>query len=165
MGYTAFVTPFEISFLDDDTAGDGLFICNRLIDFIFICDIVLVFFLPFRAPVDKGGVWVYSSKKIAKNYLKGWFLVDLISTFPFDLILRGTGNTDSGNGGAVVRVSSVLRASRTQSCPGHVVCGTACRRTTRRTTRWAHRAPFPARRSCGCFALPRSSASSAPRAS
>ena len=28
-------------------------------------------------------------KKIAANYLRGWFIVDLLATFPADYIVRG----------------------------------------------------------------------------
>ena len=146
MAYTAFVTPFEVSFLDDDTAGDGLFVCNRIIDTIFISDIILVFFLPFRAPVSKGGVWVYSSKKIAKNYLKGWFLLDFISSFPFDLIVRGT---DGGSANGPVRVRPRLPCMPNVTCDtsgsggGRVRRGPACPACVRLVQRAARRASPP----------------------
>lgn len=31
---------------------------------------------------------------IAKNYLKGWFIIDAVSAMPYDLILFGSGNID-----------------------------------------------------------------------
>ena len=56
--FTALITPFEVSFLDDD-AGLALFACNRFVDTMFIIDMVITFFLPYRAPAAEGGMWVY----------------------------------------------------------------------------------------------------------
>lgn len=34
---------------------------------------------------------------IAKNYLKGWFIIDAFSAMPYDLLLFGSGNIDVNN--------------------------------------------------------------------
>lgn len=33
---------------------------------------------------------VFEFKKIAQRYVRGWFLVDFIAVFPFDVILQGS---------------------------------------------------------------------------
>lgn len=55
------------------------------IDLIFAIDLVLTF---FTSITDEHKVYEITNKKIiAKQYLKGWFWVDLISIIPVDLIL------------------------------------------------------------------------------
>jgi hypothetical protein len=44
--------------------------------------------------VSKEGEAVYDPMIIAKNYLKGWFVIDAFSGMPYDLILFGSGNID-----------------------------------------------------------------------
>jgi hypothetical protein len=59
MLWTAFVTPFEVGFLaaaEDVTSP--LFIVNRLIDTVFIVDMALAFFVPYRASQSHGGMLV-----------------------------------------------------------------------------------------------------------
>ena len=41
------------------------------------------------AAQDPSGDLVTDHKKIAANYLRGWFIVDLLATFPADYIVRG----------------------------------------------------------------------------
>lgn len=99
--FTALVTPFEVGLMDmellDFTDGPGvaLFTINQLINAFFFCDILLNFCLAYQEPIYKGGRWVTSRKKIAAHYLQSWFVIDLISTMPFDLtislgLLRGS---------------------------------------------------------------------------
>jgi len=66
----------------DETLGDKLFdIFIILLNFIYI---VLNF---FQSYMDiKTGEEITSLKLIAIKYLKGWFFIDFISSFPFELI-------------------------------------------------------------------------------
>jgi len=36
--------------------------------------------------VSKSGQVVYDSRQIALNYIRGWFLLDLLAAIPFDLL-------------------------------------------------------------------------------
>ena len=48
--YTAFVTPFEVAFFEPALfSGNFNFFFNRLTDLIFVADIMVNFFLPYRA--------------------------------------------------------------------------------------------------------------------
>ena len=86
LAFTAFVTPFEVSFFAAKIySGPVNFTLNRLVDAIFFFDIVVCFFLPYRAPVKEGGMMVYDNRKVAIAYLKGWFFLDLITCIPFDV--------------------------------------------------------------------------------
>ena len=50
---------------------------------IYIADIILNFRTTF---VNKKGEVVSGSRKIAKQYLRGWFILDFIAALPFDLL-------------------------------------------------------------------------------
>ena len=119
--WTAFVTPFEVGFLDPNLGPTSFnFIVNRIVDCMFFTDMVLAFFIPYRADQLNGGMWVFDNRKIASRYLKGWFPLDVLTTFPIDLILRATstsadGGTSLPNTVRVLRIAKlarILRASR-----------------------------------------------------
>ena len=80
--FTALVTPFEVAFLT--SAFNFLFVINRLVDFGFMCDMVLNFFLGFYDEAEARMIW--NQKLIASRYLKGWFSIDLVSILPFDTV-------------------------------------------------------------------------------
>jgi len=82
---TAIVTPFEVSFVEDAQCVDGLFLFNRIIDLLFLIDIVILFHLQYLD--DTTGLWVTSRRKIAWQYLKTWFFFDLISIVPIYVLL------------------------------------------------------------------------------
>lgn len=83
--FTALVTPYEISFMDGLSGVNVqmLFWVNQLINIIFLVDMWLVFVTPFEGD---DGVWVTSKPELAVRYLKGMFIIDLLSIMPFDLI-------------------------------------------------------------------------------
>ena len=49
-------------------------------------DLVMNFFVAYENPVS--GEIITDHKKIALRYLKGWFVVDLLATFPSDYIVK-----------------------------------------------------------------------------
>ena len=77
------MTPFRIAFYEVDSIT--WVIIDSLVDFTFAIDIVFNF---FTAYFDEEEEIVLSRKLIAKNYVKGWFFIDLISIFPVNLILQ-----------------------------------------------------------------------------
>ena len=82
---TAIVTPFEVAFVEDAQCVDGLFLFNRIIDLLFLIDIVIIFHLQYLD--DTTGLWVTSRRKIAWQYVKTWFFFDLISIVPIYVFL------------------------------------------------------------------------------
>ena len=77
--------PYRMSF-DIEPEG-GWWILERLIDAYFITDI----FINFRTTYydDLTGHEVFSRSKIARHYLCGWFVLDLVSSVPFEVIIAG----------------------------------------------------------------------------
>lgn len=80
---TAIVVPFRISFDIQDT--DLLYMSDRVSDVCFLFDIVLSFLTTY---VDETGVEIIDRHEIRRHYLKTNFLVDVVSTIPFDFFVE-----------------------------------------------------------------------------
>jgi voltage-gated potassium channel Kch len=80
--YTAVVTPVEVAFIP--TKINILFWVNRGVDGCFLIDIFFNFFVAIPDPVD--GQLVYHHPTIIRSYLRGWFVIDVVSILPFDLV-------------------------------------------------------------------------------
>lgn len=80
---TAVVVPFRISFDIQDT--DFLYVSDRASDVCFLLDIVLSFLTTY---VDETGVEIIDRHEIRRHYLKTSFLVDVVSTIPFDFFVE-----------------------------------------------------------------------------
>ena len=85
--FTAIVTPWEVAFAEPPkSAIESMFLFNRFIDCIFLIDMFLQFFLIYQISTAEGTRWESNPKAIAKHYLFSWFLLDLISILPFDVL-------------------------------------------------------------------------------
>jgi len=99
--FTATVTPYEVGFLQpvdpSERATDGLFLCNRVVDVVFVVDMLLQFVVAYQVKDARTGVrWVLDGHLIACHYLfSRWFLLDAfsISTSAFDIFDAG-GSSD-----------------------------------------------------------------------
>lgn len=69
--------PFRLCF-DVDASG-GLLILENIMDASFMLDIVITFNTGFY----KKGYLVMKRKDIILNYLKTWFILDLLASFPY----------------------------------------------------------------------------------
>ncbi|CAL8070803.1 unnamed protein product [Calicophoron daubneyi] len=81
--YIAIMVPYNAAF-SLDTDGKDLLVCDIIVEILYIVDILLSFITTY---VSKSGQVVYETRAIALNYLKGWFLLDLVAAIPFDIIL------------------------------------------------------------------------------
>lgn len=82
--YVALVVPFRLSLdLEDNT---GLMVFNIIMDLCFLVDIILTFFTTYYD--DKEGRRIKTHKEIAYKYLTAYFLIDVISIFPFEPIIN-----------------------------------------------------------------------------
>ena len=98
--FTSFVIPYRLAFVDEETTQ--WIVIYYCIDLFFLVDLVICFFTSYRDEYRQ--VDVVSHKKICRNYLTGWFLIDLMSVFPFDAILTNSGGNSNAN--------SLLRVAR-----------------------------------------------------
>mmetsp|Transcript_6134 Transcript_6134/g.18516 ORF Transcript_6134/g.18516 Transcript_6134/m.18516 type:complete len:721 (+) Transcript_6134:93-2255(+) len=86
--YTAVVTPAEVGFMG--SGSDWLFIANQAVNAIFIVDMVLQFFTAYQLPNQD---WVRDHRKIVIHYISTTFAVDLIASFPYDLLVEILGKS------------------------------------------------------------------------
>ena len=82
--FTGLFTPWEVAFLPAFCFPEPLFLLNRFVDGIFVCDMVLQFFLIREVETTHGTERITNRWMIAKFYFKGWFTIDTISILPFD---------------------------------------------------------------------------------
>ena len=83
--YNAVAVPFRLGF--EVSGGLGIFVFDSVTDFLFLVDIVL----NFRTVVEVAGMVLTKPKDIGKYYLRTWFGLDLVSSFPVDVILLFAG--------------------------------------------------------------------------
>jgi len=84
--YTTIITPFRISFYEDDTIE--WIIVDTCVDVIFAIDI---FFNFISAYFDSDLQIILNRKTIAWNYLKSWFIVDFIAILPVQFMVDTQG--------------------------------------------------------------------------
>ncbi|KAL0040935.1 hypothetical protein WJX79_010523 [Trebouxia sp. C0005] len=98
VAYTVVVLPVRCAFSWDyyhaldaghnifhQLAVDWTLATDLLIDLFFMADIALNFNTGFISDQSL----VMGKKLVAQNYLRGWFTLDLVSSFPIDLVLFG----------------------------------------------------------------------------
>jgi len=85
--YVGIVTPYEVIFIGPLDIDSWLFLYNRIVDAIFIKDILLQFFVKFELfdHGRRGRVLVKDPWLIRRRYLTTWFPIDLIGVMQFDL--------------------------------------------------------------------------------
>ena len=82
--WQAIHVPFKLSF-EVDTAEEGILnnIPETIADICFTIDIVLA----FNTGYYKNGVLILNRRLIIADYLKSWFILDIISTFPYSMVV------------------------------------------------------------------------------
>ncbi|XP_067097897.1 potassium voltage-gated channel subfamily H member 5-like [Osmerus mordax] len=89
--YTAIMVPYNVSFKTKQNNLAWL-VLDSVVDVIFLVDIVLNFHTTFVGP---GGEVISDPKLIRMNYMKTWFVIDLLSCLPYDII-NAFENVDEG---------------------------------------------------------------------
>eukprot|EP01038_Epipyxis_sp_PR26KG_P004936 gene4936-6904_t len=97
--YVVATTPIEIAFNADliHSRPFGL-----LIDTMFLLDIILAFRTPYINEED--GILITITSQISWKYFKSWFFIDLISSFPFELV-----NNNAGKASKLLKSVRILR--------------------------------------------------------
>nr|XP_020475959.1 potassium voltage-gated channel subfamily H member 1-like [Monopterus albus] len=89
--YTAIMVPYNVSFKTKQSNVTWL-VVDSIVDIIFLVDIVLNFHTTFVGPA---GEVISDPKLIRMNYVKTWFVIDLLSCLPYDVI-NAFENVDEG---------------------------------------------------------------------
>ncbi|KAH7652028.1 Potassium channel voltage-dependent EAG/ELK/ERG protein [Dioscorea alata] len=105
--YSAWASPFELAF--EKVEFGPLLVIDLIIDAFFVIDIVVTFFVAY---LDSSSyLLVDDHKKIATRYLtRPWFVMDVASTVPFQIIYRIV--TGKSNGGSIFGFINLLRLWR-----------------------------------------------------
>lgn len=124
--YSALTVPLRIGFSISVTPTWRAL--DVLVDALFLTDIILAFRTAYAHPAS--GALIMSPRAIAVRYLRSWFLLDVLSTVPFDVIttsmlalahggladlgdaLGGADVSESGGSTAVLRSTKLLRVLR-----------------------------------------------------
>ena len=87
--YTSVVIPLGIAFDFKALDSVGIAVFDSVVDLIFMIDLLINFRTTYIS--SQNGDEIYDPKLIAKRYLSGRFIVDLLSSIPFDKL---SGNND-----------------------------------------------------------------------
>ncbi|XP_028823200.1 potassium voltage-gated channel subfamily H member 6 isoform X2 [Denticeps clupeoides] len=97
--YTAVFTPYSAAFLLDERENPTCgYACNPLsavdvvVDVLFIVDIIINLRTTY---VNHNDEVVTQPRRIAVHYIKGWFIIDLVAAFPFDLLISSSGSDET----------------------------------------------------------------------
>ncbi|XP_072546106.1 potassium voltage-gated channel subfamily H member 1a isoform X3 [Salminus brasiliensis] len=105
--YTAIMVPYNVSFKTKQNNVTWL-VVDSIVDVIFLVDIVLNFHTTFVGPA---GEVISDPKLIRMNYLKTWFVIDLLSCLPYDVINAFENVDENWNHRAVTQGISSLFSS------------------------------------------------------
>lgn len=105
--YVATIVPWRICFSRDVALWSSMFFFELFIDLFFIVDIMLNF---RTAVITSNGDVLVDAKVVAKNYLRSWFFLDLLSCMPFGYVQYFQDpDTSTNSAQASVRLLRVLR--------------------------------------------------------
>ncbi|XP_075585730.1 potassium voltage-gated channel protein eag isoform X3 [Dermatophagoides farinae] len=109
--YTAIMVPYNVAFKNKTSEDVSLLVLDSIVDVIFFIDIVLNFHTTFVGP---GGEVVSDPKIIRVNYLRSWFIIDLLSCLPYDIFNAFDHTEDQGIGSlfSALKVVRLLRLGR-----------------------------------------------------
>ncbi|XP_016377688.1 potassium voltage-gated channel subfamily H member 1-like [Sinocyclocheilus rhinocerous] len=105
--YTAIMVPYNVSFKTKQNNITWL-VVDSIVDVIFLVDIVLNFHTTFVGPA---GEVISDPKLIRMNYMKTWFVIDLLSCLPYDVINAFENVDENWNHRAVTQGISSLFSS------------------------------------------------------
>ncbi|CAK8674873.1 unnamed protein product [Clavelina lepadiformis] len=120
--YTAIIVPYNVAFQakgitpeETEETNKAWLFSDSAVDLIFLVDIVINFQTTFVGP---GGEVISDPKVIRMNYIKSWFVVDLLSCLPYDLVTflfsHSEGIADDGISSlfSSLKVTRLLRLGR-----------------------------------------------------
>jgi len=109
--YTSIEIPYTLSFNITLTLNSVFGVIALLIDICLCIDIILNFRTAYFHKIDHLKL-IIDPTSIAKHYLKGWFIIDLITSFPFHFIVPQTNTTSNDSFDEVTTYIKVLRIFR-----------------------------------------------------
>ena len=89
--YVSLVTPYQAVFIQEKLSWDvvfssPMFWVNIGVDLLFLIDMIFNFYVKVTIETHSGRVSLHTRKDIARNYLRGWFIIDFLSILPIDIV-------------------------------------------------------------------------------
>ena len=106
---TCFVTPFNLAFTEEVDQVIWYVVVNYSIDFLFLIDIFINFNTAYQNELYET---IDDRQKIAANYIKGWFLIDLLAIIPFELLIQMTQGDQDSSGEEFNKMVRMTRISK-----------------------------------------------------
>ncbi|KAF4737631.1 Potassium voltage-gated channel sub H member 5, partial [Perkinsus olseni] len=108
--YQAVTVPLLLAFPYMHLSG-GYKLFEDIVTVFFLLDVLVNFCTGYQRP---NGVIEMGAKEVALHYLKGWFLLDLLASFPYSWIITAAAGTDSAasRGPNLLRIIRVGRIAR-----------------------------------------------------
>eukprot|EP01044_Picomonas_judraskeda_P003048 COSAG03_NODE_240_length_10098_cov_71.012101_6_plen_554_part_00 len=100
--------PLTVAFQEELDAHDlvGFSVLERTIDALFCLHIIL----NFRTAIISECCLITDARTIAWSYCKGWFWMDLVASFPFDILMQTEEASSKASGG--FRLARLVRLGR-----------------------------------------------------
>ena len=113
--YSCVYVPVEVSFLEISTSVFDKVI-GFLVDSLFFCDIVVNFLSAYEIPGSNA--FEVRLSVLAKQYITGWFFIDLIACLPVDIFefilyqFTDAADTESARYAKLARIPRIYRVVR-----------------------------------------------------
>jgi hyperpolarization activated cyclic nucleotide-gated potassium channel 2 len=98
--YQSIVIPFRLCF--EVEASGAFYYLETVMDVSFMIDIVVTFNTGFY----KKGYLVMKRKDIIMNYIKTWFILDMLASFPYSWVMTDSDNTDTTTSTGIKKATS-----------------------------------------------------------
>ena len=106
--YSIVYVPMQLAFPELRTLYEGWAITDALLDAVFTLDVAM----KFRTTYRDHGYTIKDGRRVAIRYLRSWFMVDLISSLPFDWMLEAANLPGEVQWAHLVKLFALLRVGR-----------------------------------------------------
>lgn len=110
--YQSIVVPFRLCFNEEATGGFKVF--ETIIDITFMIDILF----SFNTGFFRKGYLVMKRRDIVINYVKTWFVIDLIASFPYSWFFDMAGDSIDSSTDSTDYTSSTIDSTTGDSSAG-----------------------------------------------
>eukprot|EP00736_Rhodelphis_marinus_P002429 Rmarinus@m.23699 len=107
--YISLFVPYRLGFDREPEPWDTGFIIDIFVDLYFVCDIAVNF---RTAYVEECNRVIVDPRMIAQQYIRSWFPLDLLSSFPANYISIALESNDSANSVRMLKMIRLFRLAK-----------------------------------------------------
>jgi hyperpolarization activated cyclic nucleotide-gated potassium channel 1 len=89
-----------------DASSEGWMVFDEFISVLYWIDLLIQMLSAYKDSEDR---FIRTRREVFSNYLRGWFLIDLISALPMENIFESIGNTGENK---IVKLAKLPRITR-----------------------------------------------------